>query len=93
MARQKNSYYRTHNSREIILQGCIPWLVNLNGTTSQVELSKVLGEREALERLPDAGLNRLDSLRWEQRRLDKTVECRRCVKTNERSDAYYSYDM
>ena len=42
-----------------------------------MELSNVLGEREALERLPDAAVNRLDSLRWEQRRLDKTAECRR----------------
>ncbi len=43
----------------------------------QVELSDALEEKEALERLPDAALNRLDSLRWEKQRGDGMIECRR----------------
>lgn len=42
-----------------------------------MELSNALEEKEALERLPDAALNRLDSLRWEKQRGDGMIECRR----------------
>ncbi|CAM9262946.1 unnamed protein product, partial [Ectocarpus fasciculatus] len=50
------------------------WLLRL-----QVELSDALEDKEALERLPDAALNRLDTLRWEERRAGKMIECRRRV--------------
>ena len=42
-----------------------------------MELSGALLDKEALERLPDAALNRLDSLRWETQRADGMIECRR----------------
>ncbi|CAM9647190.1 unnamed protein product, partial [Ectocarpus sp. 12 AP-2014] len=50
------------------------WLLRL-----QVELSDALRDKEALERLPDAALNRLDTLRWEERRAGRMIECRRRV--------------
>ncbi|CAM9386389.1 unnamed protein product, partial [Ectocarpus sp. 8 AP-2014] len=50
------------------------WLPRL-----QVELSDALRDKEALERLPDAALNRLDTLRWEERRAGRMIECRRRV--------------
>ena len=43
----------------------------------QVELSDALLDKEALERLPDAALNRLDLPRWEKLRADRMIECRR----------------
>lgn len=48
-----------------------------NSHPFQLELSETLAEREALERLSDAGLNRLDLWRWEKKRADGMVECRR----------------
>ncbi|CAN0449105.1 unnamed protein product, partial [Pylaiella littoralis] len=50
------------------------WLLRL-----QMELSDALIGKEALERLPDAALNRLDSLRWEKQRADRMIESRRRV--------------
>lgn len=51
-----------------------------------MELSDALQDKEALERLPDAALNRLDSLRWEKQRGDGMIECRRqaIVQLNKR---------
>lgn len=50
----------------------------------QVELSDALDDKERLERLPDAALNRLDSLRWEKERADRMIECRRCARRSDR---------
>lgn len=43
----------------------------------KVELSDALARREMLERLPDAAINRLDTLQLEHQRAEKMIDCRR----------------
>lgn len=43
----------------------------------KAELSDALADREMLERLPDAAINRLDTLQLEHQRAEKMIDCRR----------------
>lgn len=60
-----------------LYNACLIVAIKIVLFTAQADLSHALVDREALERLPDAALNRLDKLYWEKRRADGMVECRR----------------